>query len=570
MFHYDASIAMMTVLMSCTVSPLLVHSLPQQKKYCQRGEPCWPTADDVMSLENALEPARERFLYWKGLPNPRICAVPLFSPGEQPLFGWGAYGLKPVYNNLTFDDSDVCFTNNPEVRELCIVATRNAPYEEWMPGFVVWALDETHVQVAVRFAVKHNLCIMVVGTGHDFLNRHSCSDGVMIRTTLLKNIEWDLDDKKGFGNTDGNVRFGSGIVFHEAHKSAADNDRFIASGWAITVGITGWSIGGGHGPFGSSSGLGVDNILEVDIVTATGDLITANSKNNSDIFWALRVGGGSTWGVITALTLKAHAIPSGGFAHGIAVWIGDFCDDDMKILHQLIDTYLDWVPELNNKWSGIAFITPTLNDSVPCGGSWSWYMMYIYMGPSEEGEDTWLKFTDAVPGIYYQNGTQYANYWDFAIDYELEPISSFPFAGDGVPSVLLSRDVVASGSVAAQLKARLNDCKNLGDSKYCQRQELYNDVTGSTDSIQDPNVSIGPGFRKALFHFVFGSWNETTLDTYYALGENSYFSESHYHIAEDSWKQRYWGNNYERLLQVKQKWDPENIFWCRHCVGSDL
>lgn len=119
---------------------------------------------------------------------------------------------------------------------------------------------------------------MVASTGHDFINRHSCQDGFFIRTALLKNIEWDLTDQKGFGHPNGNVKFGAGIVFSEAHKSAADKKRVISSGWASTVGIVGWSIGGGHGPFAPNFGVGVDNILEVDIVTGKGEMITANAK----------------------------------------------------------------------------------------------------------------------------------------------------------------------------------------------------------------------------------------------------------------------------------------------------
>ena len=93
---------------------------------------------------------------------------------------------------------------------------------------------------------------MVAGTGHDFITRHSCNDGVFIRTALLKDIQWDLTDAKGYGNAPGSVRFGAGIVFSEAHKSAADNNRVITSGWAATVGVVGWSIGGGHGPLSPS------------------------------------------------------------------------------------------------------------------------------------------------------------------------------------------------------------------------------------------------------------------------------------------------------------------------------
>lgn len=119
---------------------------------------------------------------------------------------------------------------------------------------------------------------MVAGTGHDFINRHSCKDGVFIRTSLLKEVSWDLTDAKGFGHADGNVRLGAGTVWSEAHKYAADNGRFVSSGWASTVGVVGWSIGGGHGPFAPGKGIGADNILEVDIVLNDGSLITANAK----------------------------------------------------------------------------------------------------------------------------------------------------------------------------------------------------------------------------------------------------------------------------------------------------
>ena len=73
------------------------------------------------------------------------------------------------------------------------------------------------MQTAVNFAIKHNLCIMVAGTGHDFMNRHSCKDGFFIRTTFLKDIEWDLNDTKNLGAANGSVKLGAGIVFSEAH-----------------------------------------------------------------------------------------------------------------------------------------------------------------------------------------------------------------------------------------------------------------------------------------------------------------------------------------------------------------
>lgn len=233
-------------------------------------------------------------------------------------------------------------SSSPFASNFCLASVRNYPYEGWTPAFVVWPVNASQVQLAVQFATKHNLCIMVAGTGHDFVNRHSCKDGVFIRTSLLKDTVFDLTDSRGFGHADGNVKLGAGLVWSEAHKYAADNNRFISSGWSSTVGVVGYSIGGGHGPFAPAKGLGVDNMLEVDIVLKDGSLVTANSKQNSDLFWALRGGGGSTWGVITSITVKLHKIPANGFTLWQPNWTGNFCNASIAQFNTLIDGFYNW------------------------------------------------------------------------------------------------------------------------------------------------------------------------------------------------------------------------------------
>jgi len=88
---------------------------------------------------------------------------------------------------------------SPLDTEFCKASVRNNPLEKWTPAFVVWPLTSKHIQTAVKFATNHNLCIMVAGTGHDFLNRHSCDNGVFIRTSLMKNINWDMIYNNGTG-----------------------------------------------------------------------------------------------------------------------------------------------------------------------------------------------------------------------------------------------------------------------------------------------------------------------------------------------------------------------------------
>ena len=128
------------------------------------------------------------------------------SPDDQPFWGL-SQKMKPVYQ-ATIDEKDSKCFNIPDQSKIpafCIWAHRNLPYFDWNPAIVVFPLKVEHVQAAVNFAVKHNLCVAVASTGNDLLNRHSCSDGIFIRLNLMKNIDWALTDARGFGHTPGTV-----------------------------------------------------------------------------------------------------------------------------------------------------------------------------------------------------------------------------------------------------------------------------------------------------------------------------------------------------------------------------
>jgi len=175
-------------------------------------------------------------------------------------------------------------------------------------------------------------------------------------------VEIDLLDKKGYGHPDGNIKLGAGIVFSEAHQKAASVNRFIVSGWAITVGVIGWSIGGGHGPFAPGKGVGVDNILEATLVTADGEIVTVNSTSNSDLYWAIRGGGGSTWGLFTSITYRMHKIPEGGFTFATAAWQGNMCENG-KDLISFVDSYKSWSLTLNSRIGGLTFFIPATSNA---------------------------------------------------------------------------------------------------------------------------------------------------------------------------------------------------------------
>jgi ribonuclease T2 len=538
------------------------------RTYCHpTNASCWPTADEFKNLVAQLNPDAPRICKYDEGQSPLPAAIPVYSPYNQPLYGLGAYGLKPAYEtDQTQMKKEFCFAiSGQERRAECLVSVRNNPLNKWDPAFTIFALNSSHIKTAMEFAAKHSLCINVAGTGHDFINRHSCPNGVMIRTTLMKGAA--MNTKK-----DGIV-FGAGTTCSEAEAYAASQGFVVSCGWAKTVGIAGWSLGGGHGPNAGWAGLGVDNIMEAEIITGRGDVIVANAQSNSDMFFALRGGGGSTWGVLASLTLRAHPLPSGGFTRVGRVIYGDMCDTGKAELANNIDAYLEWSSTLDKAYNGILFITPSQSTAAQCGGNWTMAFEYVFAGSFAESNATFQDIGKKLQGTLYQNS--YMPFKNFHEAYEATPIEyiiptawSLPssVSPGGVPSILVSQENVANGILAKQLKARLSDCVEIG---VCSRQELYDDITGKSNSPRDSGVSISDGFRNARFHLVVGGWDAAKMKTYYDIGENSYFSESAFQMDGDSWKQRYWGKHYEKLLAVKNKYDPDSLFWCHHCVGDE-
>eukprot|EP00756_Hemistasia_phaeocysticola_P029253 Hpha_TRINITY_DN16219_c1_g1::TRINITY_DN16219_c1_g1_i2::g.12379::m.12379 len=466
---------------------------------CKPGDTCWPSSAEITALESKLDPSAQRILKWDGAPTPRVSAFPTGSPGDEPLYGLGETPMKPLYVRKASDLEHHCFdpigSDDHFKPEFCNASVRNNPLEQWTPAFVAWPLTAEHVQAAVKFAVKHNLCIAVAGTGHDFLNRHSCPDGLFIRTSLMKDIEWDLTDSKAYGWAPGNVRFGPGIVFDEAHATASQNKRVVASGWATTVGIIGWSVGGGHGPHGNQCGLGVDNILSADVVLADGSLVTANSTSHSDLYFALRGGGGSTWGVVTSITVRAHHIPEAGFSFLNAIWTG--LSLDAKRFYDIHAAWLEWSKTLDSKWSGLAYFTPAKGALKVT--TWSVSITYIYYG-----SNTSAAFVDRAEAIQnqfrpiFKSTPNFPTYTDaiqtqFAAQDPINPLPWLPVSATsvgGLGSVLVSRENATA--TLAMLPEIFKTCQSGG---VCRRLEYYQAITGNKGSKQEDNVAISPAFR---------------------------------------------------------------------------
>ena len=476
--------------------------------------------------------------------------------------------MTGVYVEAEADQEGVCLVDN--FSQFCKISQRNQPFSNWNPRIVVWPTTARQVQVAVRFARKHNLCVAVAGTGHDMLNRHSINNnGLWIRTSFLKEIDVDVDDeKRGFGHAEGNVLLGAGVVFDEALFALKDHNKMMPTGWCSTVGVVGWHLGGGHGPLAPNKGLGADQILAVEMVLANGDLVYVDEENHPDLFFALRGGGGSTWGVVTALYTKLYDMPALGLTKTEAYWMGDMCSYDS--LHKIMTEYNNWHATLDGNWS-ITFAMFPGAQTESCGMSWTVWLFSMYSGGQTEQQyiDTWHTMhhvADEVLLISYANteDNAFALITPYNPAFSINPAAVSVAEGKlgGLPSIMVQRSEYDNGNLNAHVTQMLERCR---DGVSC---DLFfsTSFSGQLGSPQLEGTSLSNGMRSGLAMISFGE-NNGDVDTWYSLGANSYFSESAYTM--ENWQERYWGDNYARLLEVKQEYDPKNFFWCRHCVGSE-
>jgi hypothetical protein len=159
--------------------------------------------------------------------------------------------------------------------------------------------DEECVQKAVRCGASQNLPIAVIGGGHDMWGRGFLGNNLVIDLAGMSNV---------FVNElDGEVTFAGGALVSDI-LSAIPNDRVVAMGTVLSVGLTGQALGGGYGLLTSRFGLTADNMINARVVLADGSVVVANERENADLFWALR-GGGSGFGVVTSMTLAMHHLP---------------------------------------------------------------------------------------------------------------------------------------------------------------------------------------------------------------------------------------------------------------------
>ena len=172
--------------------------------------------------------------------------------------------------------------------------------------YAVKATCPSHFQKTLAFATKHNLRLVIRNTGHDYHGKSTGAGALALWTAHLKDIKVLRNYRSKVYNGPA-IKMAAGVLVEEANEAAQKAGLVLVTGNCPTVGVVGgYTQGGGHGPLSSAYGLSADNVLEWEVVTGTGKILTATPAKNTDLYWALSGGGGGTYGAVLSVTIRAH------------------------------------------------------------------------------------------------------------------------------------------------------------------------------------------------------------------------------------------------------------------------
>lgn len=371
------------------------------------------------------------------------------------------------------------------------------------------------------------------------------------------------------------IKLGAGIIVGEAYEAAAAAGYRVVGGECGSVGITGgYSQGGGHSILNSAYGMGSDQILEWEVVTAQGEHLVATPKQNKDLYWALSGGGGGTYGVVLSMIVRLH--DDGPVTGGSLIFTLEDAGNNATTYWTAVSLWFEQLPRLtehgrtiqfevlNDTFEAIAINLPDVNESSAVQELLSPYTTKL----------------DAM-GIHFELTSHVSSSFLELFNTTYGPL---PFGPEPPDTILTSRMIPRS---VVRKEASLNPLVTAIRSAVADGTYLFGCSALSLPDVSHPNNSVHPAWREAIAICNFNAfWDYTApLDTNLAVkrklveiyqpliedatpGSGVYLNEIDPWYVGD-WKSAMYGDNYDRLLAIKHTNDPDFVFYGHFAVGSD-
>jgi len=410
------------------------------------------------------------------------------------------------------------------------------------PGLIVRCLGAADVIRAVRFARDNELLVAVRGGGHNIAGSAICDGGVVIDLSQMKSVRVDAAGQRAWVEP--------GAMLADLDKETQAFGLAVPTGINSTTGVAGLTLGGGFGWITRKFGLTIDNLLSADVVTADGNLVHATTKENPDLFWALR-GGGGNFGVVTAFEFQLHKLGPQVLS-GLVVHPFDDAAKLLKDYRRLLDSAPDeltcWVvlrkapplPFLPAEWHGREVLVFAM----------------CYSGDIKEGEKAMAGLRGLGKPIADVVGPHPFAGWQSALDPLLTP---------GARNYWKSHDFAQLSDETIEI---LIDAVRQLPGPEC---EIFIFHVGGAAGRITPDVTA---FSQRNAHFgmnVHTRWREASMDKKcIAWAKKVFDAAAPFAIGtayvnfmpgdEGERVEKAYGTSYRRLAQVKRRYDPSNLF----------
>ncbi|KAI5917047.1 FAD-binding domain-containing protein [Camillea tinctor] len=423
----------------------------------------------------------------------------------------------------------------------------------------------------LKFAQENNIRLTVKNTGHDYTGRSNGRGSLVLWTHKLKDVEFISYNSSHY--TGPAVKVGAGIQFSEVYPAVASRGLCVVGGYCPSVGMAGGYVqSGGYGPLTAKYGLAADNALEFEVVTVDGRHLVASPIQNSNLYWALSGSGAGVYAIVLSLTTKAHADgPTAGASLAFAntdpatYWaaLGAFQS------HLLV---LDEIPGFATSW-GMDNRSFSLDVATLPGGSQS--DIETALGPFiQQMKDLGLPLTTYNTTMFPSFYTHFQHY-------------TFPPEVYSTNNTILGR-LIQRSTVQNRLQSLLDIFREIAENPSFPAIRISgNSFNITRDRIpQAPGWnSVLPAWREALYTLnvgiVYGA--DVTPEELHTIqrqanewqklfspvtpGGGAYVNEAVF--DNPNWKADYFGENYDKLLEIKNKYDPEFALWQHTSVGAD-
>ncbi|KAI0172765.1 6-hydroxy-D-nicotine oxidase [Hypoxylon sp. FL1284] len=428
--------------------------------------------------------------------------------------------------------------------------------------YAVQVTGSKDIAATIRFADERNIRLVIRNTGHDYMGRSTGAGALAIWTHYLKDVKVvDWSDREYDGKA---IQIGAGVEGHEAMDAAADSGLVVVTGECPTVGLAGGYVqNGGHSPLSTALGLGADQTLEFTVVIADGLLVTASPYENSDLFWALSGSGAGNYGVVVSVTLKAYP---DAFTSGAGFTI----EEPNLDYSSLVNTWHAALPAILDSGTMATYYATNTT-----------FVLWSLTGYNRTENDISAALAPVIEAMNRLNITLRPKYTSFdsyyghySYYYGPLPAGHFGVVGERlIGGRLLLRDALPNVGPAINLSLL-----QIGGTLIGQAVNVSRFASSSRAVLPQwrrtavmSSYSLPYSFE-APFAAMRARQDRITRDVMSPIeavtpDAGAYINEADF--QQPDWQRTFFGDNYERLLEVKRKYDPKGLFWNAIAVGSE-